>query len=265
MLAELSRKNTELAQLYERVRALAARMADDLHLAARIQRGLLPVAPDDARLDIAYELIPFQEIGGDYFDLVPLTPGRLGLALGDVMGKGVPAALLAASVKTGLRAHIGRDSLSPQAAVAAVNRLFWEVSPKGRFATLFFAHLDLDAGRLAYVNAGHDPPLIVRADGRVERLAGTGPALGLLEQADYLANQMAFTGGDMLVAYSDGVTERVNVRGEPFGLERLIEHSLGVRGDPARLALYSLLGALQDFAAGVPAEDDQTLLVARLR
>lgn len=265
MLAELSRKNTELAQLYERVRALAARMADDLHLAARIQRGLLPVAPDDARLDIACELIPFQEIGGDYFDLVPLAQGRLGLALGDVMGKGVPAALLAASVKTGLRAHIGRDSLSPQAAVAAVNRLFWEVSPKGRFATLFFAQLDLDAGRLAYVNAGHDPPLIVRADGCVERLEGTGPALGLLEQAHYRAVELAFASGDTLVAYSDGVTDRVNVRGEPFGLERLVERVVDVRRDPARLALYSLLGELQGFASGAPAEDDLTLLVVRHR
>jgi sigma-B regulation protein RsbU (phosphoserine phosphatase) len=265
VLAELSRKNTELAQLYERVHALAGRMADDLHLAARIQRGLLPAAPDDARLDIACELIPFQEIGGDYYDLIPLTPGCLGLALGDVMGKGVPAALLAASLKTGLRAHAGGGRLTPQAAVAGVNRLFWEVSPKGRFATLFFAHLDLAAGRLEYVNAGHDPPLVLRADGRVERLAGTGPALGLLEQADFHASSLRFASGDMLVAYSDGVTDRVDARGEPFGLERLIERALAVRHDPARLALYSLLGELQGFAAGAAAEDDLTLLVVRRR
>ncbi len=265
VLAELSRKNKELEQLYERVQALAARMAEDLNLAARIQYGLLPVAPDDARLDVACELIPFHEIGGDYYDLMPLEHGRLGLALGDVMGKGVPAALLAASLRTGLRAHVGRGARAPQVAVASVNRLFWELSPKGRFATLFFAHVDLEAGLLLYVNAGHDPPIVVRADGRVERLSGTGPALGLLEQAEYQAGSLPFVAGDTLVAYSDGVTDRVNARGEAFGLERLVEHALGIRHDPARLALYSLLGALQGFASGVAADDDSTLVVLRRR
>jgi serine phosphatase RsbU (regulator of sigma subunit) len=204
-----------------------------------------------------------REIGGDYFDVVPLGPERLGLALGDVMGKGVPAALLAGTLKAGLRAQVQSGEVSPCEMVYRLNRLFWEVTPKGLFASLFFGIMDLERGRLDYVNAGHDYPFVVRADGRVEDLDSGGTVLGLLEISRYERGQVAMGREDMLVLYTDGVTDRTNSRDEPFGLDRLKAAAASSRRDAARIALYSILGEVQGWAGAASPEDDMTLVIAR--
>jgi serine phosphatase RsbU (regulator of sigma subunit) len=263
-LQELARKNAELQSLYARLEGLAGRMADELRLAAKLQRSLLPPAFQHPRLEVAREFIPFREIGGDYYDLVPLSQERIAIAIGDVMGKGVPAALLAANLKACLRAQLLSGDVAPEHLVSRVNRLFWEVTPKGLFASLVFAVLDIGRGMLEYVNAGHDYPFVVRADGSVRDLVAGGTVLGLLEGSTYERGELAVEWGDTLVFYSDGVTDRANGVGDSYGAERLKNAVAASRHDPARIALYSLLGEVQGWAAGAAPEDDMTLVVAKL-
>jgi serine phosphatase RsbU (regulator of sigma subunit) len=264
-VTELSRKNTELETLYARLESLAGRMAEELRLASNIQRSLMPPPPDHPHLEIAREFIPFREIGGDFYDLVMIDANRLAFAIGDVMGKGVPAALLAASLKACLRARLlsGSDSISE--ILEGVNRVFWEVSPPGVFATLFFALFDMEHGKIDYVNAGHHYPFVVRPVGDVEDLVEGGTVLGLLESCRYKQATLTVEAGDMLVFYSDGVTDRENNAAEAFGVERLKQAALGSRHDEARIALYTLLGDIQGWSAGKAPDDDMTLVVTRVR
>jgi len=262
-LAELTRKNAELEGLYGRLEAMAGRMAEELRLAANLQRSLLPPPLNHKHLDLAREFIPMREIGGDYLDVLALGPSRIALVLGDVMGKGVPAALLAANLKACLHAQLQAGDTSAAELVNRVNRLFWEVTPKGLFASLFFSILDFERGVLRYVNAGHDHPFLVRSDGRVEDLVTGGTLLGLLESSTYDEAEIPLGSGDTIVLYSDGVTDRDNAAGQPFGVERLKAAAVASRSDPARIALYTLLGEIQGWAAGLSPEDDLTLVVAR--
>jgi sigma-B regulation protein RsbU (phosphoserine phosphatase) len=265
LLQELSRKNRELEGLYVRVDGMARRMAEELRLASSVQRSLLPPPLRHPRLDVAREFLPFREIGGDYYDLVPLGPLRLALAIGDVMGKGIAAALLAANLKATIRAQLLAGDASAQELVGLVNRLFFEVTPKGRFASLFFGVLDLEQGRLSYVNAGHDYPFVVHPDGETVDLHQGGTVLGLLEEACYEGGEVAVGRDDLLVFYSDGVTDREDAHGQLYGLDRLKEASRRCRADEARIVLYTLLGEVQGWSAGRPAEDDVTLVVAKIR
>ena len=210
-LRELARKNAELEALYGRLEGLARRMAEELRLAANLQRSLLPPALQHARLDVAREFIPFREIGGDYYDLVPLGPERIAFAIGDVMGKGVPAALLAANLKACLRAQLQAGTVSPGQLVGRVNRLFWEVTPKGLFASLVLRLFDFAEESLHYVNAGHDYPFLVRADGahRGPRRRA-GPCWAWSRSSTYQHEVGPPGAGRLVVFYSDGVTDRAN-------------------------------------------------------
>lgn len=264
-LIELARKNAELAGLYDRLECMARRMAEELRLASNVQRSLMPPPLHHPRLDLAREFLPFREIGGDYYDLVPLGRDSLAFAIGDVMGKGVPAALLAANLKACLRAQLQSGDPAPAELAARVNRLFYEVTPRGLFATLFFGVFDLERGRFQYVNAGHDHPFRVRPDGSLQELVEGGTVLGLLEGSRYEQGEVDVRSGDLLVFYSDGVTDRVNSQGELYGLERLKEAAARNRFDAPRIVLYTLLGDVQGWSSGCPAEDDMTLVVAKVR
>jgi serine phosphatase RsbU (regulator of sigma subunit) len=264
-LAELERKNAELLLLTRRLETLAKRTADELRLASQVQRSLLPPPIHHADLDFASEFIPVREIGGDYFDLIPLGPHRLAFALGDVMGKGVPAALLAANLKACLRGQLQGAGVAPAELIGRVNRLFWEVTPKGLFASLFFGVFDFDHGAFEYVNAGHERPFVVRRDRDICDLETGGTVLGLMEGARFEQARLDLDRDDMLVFFSDGITDRSSQDGQFYGVDRLKTAATRSRGDVARLALYSLLGDVQGFSSGTPAEDDMTLIVAKPR
>ncbi len=261
---ELADQQAEVRRLSEQLEGIAGRMAEELRLASHVQRTLLPPPLVHEHLDLAAEYLPVREIGGDYYDVVPLEGGRIALALGDVMGKGVPAALLAANLKSCLRAHL-QAGLRADETLERVNRLFREVIPKGMFATLLFAVLDFEAGALEYVNAGHEPGLLLRRDGGLAELERGGTVLGLLEDAEFVMGRENVAAGDVLVMFSDGLTDRGAANGEMFGRARLRGAACRVRHDPARIALYSVLGEVQGWSGGRAAEDDQTLLVARIR
>jgi serine phosphatase RsbU (regulator of sigma subunit) len=262
-LEELSRKNAELEELYARVGTMARRMGEELRLASHVQRSLLPPPLHHGSLDVASEFMPVREIGGDYYDVLPLEAGRLALAIGDVMGKGVPAALLAANLKACLRAQVHAGGVAPEQTITRVNRLFWDVTPKGLFASLFFGVFDFQSGLFEYVNAGHDHPLLVSTDGAFADLGTGGTVLGLVEDSTYERGRVRFGRDDLFVFFSDGLTDRANARGEMYGADRLREAAVRSRRDLARIVLYSLLGEVQGWSNGTLPEDDATLIVAK--
>ena len=264
-LGEIAGHKAELAQLRRQMDVQARRMAEDLRLASGIQRSLLPAPVDHPHLEIAREFLPYREIGGDYYDFVPLGAAGMALALGDVMGKGVPAALLAATLKASVRSHLQTGEGSWQELVARINRMFWEVTPVGLFASLFFGVVDAAGRVLDYVNAGHFHPFVLRRDGQVRDLDEGGAVLGLVEEAQYARGRVRLQPGDQIVFYTDGVIERADAEGEFYGVERLKDAARRSRGDAARIALYSMLGDLQDWSGGLPAEDDTTLIVVKVR
>lgn len=263
--AEIGRHKAELVQLRRQFDALSSRLADDLRLAGKVQRGLQPGPVVHPRLDLAREFIPFREVGGDYYDVVMLPHDRVALAVGDVMGKGVPAALLAATLKASVRSHLQTGEASWSELVARINRMFWEVTPAGLFASLFFGVFDATGRRLEYVNAGHFYPFVLRRDGTVDDLQHGGAVLGLVEEARYEAGSVSLAPGDAIVFYTDGVTERGAPDGELYGVERLKEAARRTQTDPARLSLYSILGEVQGWSGGLSPEDDATLIVAKVR
>lgn len=264
-LGEIARHKAELSALRRQMDVQARRMAEDLRLASGIQRSLLPPPVEHTHLDLAREFLPYRDIGGDYYDFVPLGAPGLALALGDVMGKGVPAALLAATLKASVRSHLQTGEGSWQELVSRINRMFWEVTPVGLFASLFFGVVDASGRVLDYVNAGHFHPFVLRRDGQVLDLDEGGAVLGLVEEARYVQGRVRLTPGDLIVFYTDGVIERANPDGEFYGIERLKAAARRSRGDAARIALYSMLGDLQDWSDGLPAEDDTTLIVVKVR
>jgi serine phosphatase RsbU (regulator of sigma subunit) len=264
-LGEIARHQAELATLRRQMDVQARRMAEDLRLASGIQRSLLPAPVDHQHLDLAREFLPYRDIGGDYYDFVPLGAAGMALALGDVMGKGVPAALLAATLKASVRSHLQTGEESWRELVSRINRMFWEVTPVGLFASLFFGVVDAAGRVLDYVNAGHFHPFVLHRDGQVRDLDEGGAVLGLVEKAEYAQGRIRLQPGDQIVFYTDGVIERANADGEFYGIERLKDAARRSRGDAARIALYSLLGDLQDWSGGLPAEDDTTLIVVKVR
>jgi serine phosphatase RsbU (regulator of sigma subunit) len=263
----LTRRDGELRDLQGRLDALSSQMAEELRLASRVQRSLLPTAVEHPRLDVAREFIPFREIGGDYYDFLPLGPHRMAFAIGDVMGKGIAAALLAASLKAAVRAQLqgGLVALPPEQVVSRVNQLFGEVAPRGLFASLFFAIFDLETLQVEYVNAGHDYPFVARAGGEVGDLREGGTLLGLEDGSSYERGRVRLDRDDVVVFYSDGVTDRGDEQGETYGAERLKEAARRSRGDAARIILYSMLGDVQGWSAGTSAQDDATLVVFKVR
>jgi serine phosphatase RsbU (regulator of sigma subunit) len=267
LAAALTRRDGELRELQTRLDGLSSQMAEELRLASRVQRSLLPAAVEHPRLDVAREFIPFREIGGDYYDFLPVGPHRMAFAIGDVMGKGIAAALLAASLKAAVRAQLqgGTVALPPEQVVARVNQLFGEVAPRGLFASLFFAIFDLETLHVEYVNAGHDYPFVVRAGGEVTDLGESGTLLGLVDGSSYERGRVRLDRDDVVVFYSDGVTDRGDAQGESYGAERLKEAARRSRGDAARIILYSMLGDVQGWSGGTSAQDDATLVVFKAR
>ncbi|MEP6925781.1 MAG: SpoIIE family protein phosphatase, partial [Pyrinomonadaceae bacterium] len=221
-LASVAAIRVENTRLLEE-RLQRERMERELALATEIQQKFQPSAPPVVP---GYEMqgISFScyEIGGDYYDFIKRDDDKWVIALGDVSGKGTAAALLMSSVHAAVHGQIAAKTPLLQT-VYAVNKYLAENTPPNRFVTLFIAELDPALGTLSYVNAGHNPPLIARADGGIEQLDSSGFPLGMLDIATYELGQMKLGGGDALVIYSDGVNETVNPKDEEFGMERLTE------------------------------------------
>jgi sigma-B regulation protein RsbU (phosphoserine phosphatase) len=252
----------ESARLY-REATEKARLEGELQLAAEIQRALLPEAVQSGpHFDVAAASLPCRSIGGDFFDYYNLPGGHFAFMLGDVSGKGPPAALLTAMIQGVFAAQVTSVS-SPAALMANVNRTLIRRAIQSRFATVVYGILAPD-GRLTYSNAGHNPPVLLGRRG-VKRLETGGLIVGLFPQATYEEETLALQDGDRLIVFSDGVTEAVNVAGEQFGEERLLSLLQNQRESAPEALLGQLLAKVREFAASAAQNDDVTALVVRYR
>lgn len=239
------------------------RLEHELQLASEIQQRFQPTAPPHVP---GYELqgisFPCYEIGGDYYDFIARDDGRMVIALGDVSGKGTAAALLMSSLHAAVHAQaITNQSIGNT--IREVNRYLAENTPPNRFVTLFYAELDPATGALSFLNAGHNPPLIVHAAGTVEQLASGGIPLGIASDADFREGRTQLAPGDVLVIYSDGVSEAQNPQGEEFGTVRLNEVVARNVDSSASGIRDRIEAALSKFAQGMPAADDITLVIVK--
>lgn len=237
--------------------------ARELQLAREIQQRFQPTSPPVVP---GFELqgisFPSYEIGGDYYDFIFCPDGRLVVALGDVSGKGTSAALLMSSLHAAVHAQV--TSCRPLTeTIGAVNRYLADNTPSNRFVTLFYAELDPLTGSLSFINAGHNPPLIAHSGGTLEQLGAGGLPLGIMPDAVFREGRTQLQVGDVLVAYSDGVTETQNPKGEEFGTVRLEEVITQNLSRSAAGIRDKIEAALSTFAQGTPAVDDITLLIVK--
>ncbi|MGH9787430.1 MAG: PP2C family protein-serine/threonine phosphatase [Candidatus Acidiferrales bacterium] len=248
--------------------------------AAEVQRRLCPPRQlRHGRFEIACEMFPLSYLSGDFYDVLDLGSAT-GLAVGDIVGKGLAAGMWFAHLLGQLRVQ-GRSSTDPAKVVAGINHDLRQLKAEPPLVSLFFARLDPKRGELAYCNAGQPPALLLKADGSTRPLAEGGPLLGAIPQAAFVSGRVSFEPGDTLVVYSDGIVECRNAAGDEFGLARLeaaVRYAAGLsrssRAESREVAqsatrdapsanklLFSLLGAVQDFAGPTPREDDFALLV----
>ncbi|MBI5838233.1 MAG: SpoIIE family protein phosphatase [Candidatus Eisenbacteria bacterium] len=258
----------QAAQIIENVQhteqeRLQEALKRDLQLASAVQQELLPrSAPHWEGYEVAGRNIPAREVGGDSFEFLDLGGGRVALAIADVSGKGVSAALLMASLHATLRC-LSAASESVADCVTRVNRMLSETAATGRFATFFYAELDRATSTLRYCNAGHNFPVLLRAGGAMERLETGGLPLAVMADWKYEEGSVRLESGDVLLLYSDGVSEAEDAKGRMFGEEAVESALRRMAGLPASEIVSQLLRSVQRFAAGAPQADDQTVVVLR--
>ncbi len=255
----------EMDPLRGRPRVPATRLERQIQLAREVQAELLPRRPHAlATLEYAGVTIPADGVGGDCFDFIRPSPRRVALCLSDVSGKGVPAALMSASLQASLRSHYALGAGDLRTRLESVHRLFHECTGVGNFASLFLGEYDDRTGALRYANCGHPSPVLLRADGSVEWLAATAPLLGVLDTWTCDLGATRLRAGDLLLVYSDGATEAMNVAGEQYGEARLAMALGNARGLALPEILRRLTGELRAFGGG-PLADDLTMVVGRAR
>jgi sigma-B regulation protein RsbU (phosphoserine phosphatase) len=250
----------ENARLY-RERLEKVKLDQEMRIAAAIQQALLPQpAASLGYVEVAAASVPCRSIGGDFFDYFGEPGTSFGFALGDVAGKGPPAALLSALMQ-GMLAGQTSTLHEPAASVGHVNRALCRRGIESRFVTIFVGGLTLD-GRLTYCNGGHNPPFVLGARG-VSRLETGGPVIGLLDAAGFDEETVVLERGDLVVIFSDGVSEASNAEGEEFGDARILEVIEAGRHRSAAALVDDLVSAVRAFAAGAPQSDDITAMVVR--
>jgi serine phosphatase RsbU (regulator of sigma subunit) len=259
--------NGETNSLAEELSALRrehGKLQQAIFEAAQIQRKLC--APRElswGEFEVAGEIFPVRHLSGDFFKVMEFDSG-LGLALGDIAGKGFTAGIWLAHM-TGLIHRCAIRHADPAEAIAAVNRELCQDAGEPPLTALFYARIDSASGELVYCNAGLPSPLLLRQDKTVESLGAGGPMLGALPEGMFNTGHVKMNPGDMLIAYSDGVTECRNAEDQEFETKRLLAAAGAVSGGTANLALFSTLGAVLDFADACSPGDDVTLLVVRRR
>ena len=261
-LASVASIRVENAKLLEE-RFEKERIKHELELATEIQQSFQPSSPP-VMDGYEFQGISFScyEIGGDYYDFIPTGEGKMLVALGDVSGKGTAAALLMSSLHAAIHGQVAAKTSLHQT-VIAVNEYLAANTPTNRFVTLFIAELDPQTGTLNYINAGHNPPLVGRADGSVQLLDSGGFPLGIIPSAEFEVGQVQLNPGDALVIYSDGVSEANNLKGDEFGMERLTQVvSKNLKASAAGLR-DKVESALSSFTQTAPANDDITLVIVK--
>jgi len=259
-VAAIRIEHTRLAEVEQAERILAK----ELDQAAEIQRRLLPVeAPNVPGVDLAGYNAACRTVGGDYYDFLTYPDGRVAMLVGDVAGKGMPAALLMSSLQARVQVLFD-DPTNLAALVTRLNRIIASNCPANRFISFFIGVLDPKTDEITYVNAGHNPPLLVHRGGVVEKLEGTGLLLGIMAAAKYEQRTCHLAQGDVVVLFSDGVTEACHPDvDEEFGEDRLAATLAELSCDSAQSIIESINQRVHEFTGGCPPADDITLVVAR--
>lgn len=241
----------------------------DLENAKEVHRAFFPrKTPSIPGLACETFYRPARDIGGDYYDFLPLQADHWGIAIGDVCGKGIGAALLMASLQASLRAQAMHAYSDLSTLIADVDRLVLAASPKHLYASLFYAEYDAATRALRYVNAGHNPPMVLRWENsrcKVFHLESSGTALGLLESSKFASRSFQLEKGDVLVAYTDGITESENLCGEFWGQNRLESLLRSCRECGPAQIVSRILDDVLPFAKDCPQKDDMTLLVVAVK
>ena len=239
--------------------------AHELEIARQVQARLFPQRlPFLSTLEYAGICVQARQVGGDYYDFLDLGGGRLALVIGDIAGKGMPAALLMANLQASVRSQCAIALDRPRRFLRSVNHLFQENTTDSAYATLFFAEYDETTQQLRYANCGHPSALLLRRDNTLERLDSTCPVLGLFREWDASVEQRQLLPGDTLVLYTDGVTESLNDAGEEFGEDRLIEALRRYHDLPPQALLSAVVDEARRFSSQEQ-QDDITLVVAKAR
>jgi len=260
----LALENSRLTEAVASEVAQRERLNRELEIAREVQQRLFPQSgPEIAGLDYAGKCRPASSVGGDYYDFVSMCDGRLGIAIGDISGKGVPAALLMASLQASLRglAISNPPELSPL--MVNLNRLIYDASPSNRYATFFYGVYDPKSREFMYVNGGHNPPMIFRC-GEVLRLEEGGPVVGLFGPAQYTQGIVTLQVGDTMVLFTDGVSEAMNAADDEFDEPRLIEAVRSGAGLKAVDLIDHIIRECDASVAGAPQHDDMTLVVVKV-
>ena len=249
-------------------RATLRALRREIEIASEIQQSILPrrfpAFPERKDFDLHAAMLPARDVGGDFYDFFLIDPTHLAVVIGDVSGKGMPAAIFMAVSRTLLKAT-AVSGLAPAACLQHVNRLLHAENSADMFVSLFYGILDLHGGRLTFSNGGHNPPLLQSAAGGLRDLAsGQGCVLGVFGDAGYEGATCPITPGDTLLLYTDGVTEAMNPADEPYGEERL--HALAQRDHGSPLALIdALIADVRRHSATATQSDDITLLAVTYR
>ncbi|MFY9532105.1 MAG: SpoIIE family protein phosphatase [Candidatus Acidiferrales bacterium] len=263
--AGIALENIRLAEkMAERMEA-DHRAAREMEIAREVQARLFPQKmPPLETLEYAGGCIQAREVGGDYYDFLDLGPGRVGIVLADISGKGISGALLMANLQANLRSQYAVALEDLPRLLQSVNRLFYENTPDNSYATLFFGDYEDSGRRLSYANCGHNAPLLLRATGELERLVATTTVLGLFSDWECPIGEVTVHPGDVLVIYTDGISEAPDRSGEEFGEARLIDAIQAQRHLPPSALLARIQAAVQQFTGGVQA-DDLTMVIGRVR
>jgi phosphoserine phosphatase RsbU/P len=262
LLSNLAAVKIENASLIEQA-IEKEKMEREMQLAAQIQKDFLPrTTPSCEKFDIAGKNVSCHQVGGDYYDFLPIDPGRIGITVADVSGKGVSASLLMASLRAALHSEV-HSRYEMGAMSAKLNDFVQRSSAINTFITFFFCELNIETGDLTFVNAGHNPPLVVGQDGKMRTLASSGLCLGMLPQMTYEVRKEILKPGDIILMYTDGITESRSPDNEEFGDGRLADICRRNSGAPAGELMNAVFRDLDDFTRKAPAADDRTIVVVK--
>ncbi len=252
----------ENARLYEKEQALI-RLQEEMRLANDIQVNLLPKEnPIIPGYQIAGKSIPAKDVGGDYYDFIPIKNNHLAFCLGDISGKGIPAALLMANLQASLRGQTLMD-IQCKECVAFTNNLLFNSTDYNKYATLFYGVLHTELNQITFCNAGHNEPILIDHSGNVSRLKEGGMIVGILPEVSYEEKTIDFPHDTILVIYSDGITEAMNSSEEEFGEEKLIELIKKNRSLPADQLVNFIIKTVNEYVGNAEQMDDMTLVIIK--